>query len=109
MRVVQGDVGQEVVVLAVGGRLRVVQGDVRGDLVATAGVVRRQVRPELVVGMAGGPRAVVQLVVGVVRGPRAVVQLVVGGALGVFVAVRSFSGGLKLPQIGPECTVRADG
>ncbi|MEV4349339.1 hypothetical protein AB0J83_33190 [Actinoplanes sp. NPDC049596] len=31
------------------------------------------------------------------------------GALGVFVAVRSFSGGLKLPQIGPECTVRADG
>jgi hypothetical protein len=31
------------------------------------------------------------------------------GALGVFVVVNSFSGGLKLPNLGPECTVRADG
>ncbi|MBM2621704.1 hypothetical protein JIG36_39995 [Actinoplanes sp. LDG1-06] len=37
----------------------------------------------------------------------AIVALV--GALGVFVVVRTFSGGLKLPTIGPECTVRADG
>jgi hypothetical protein len=34
--------------------------------------------------------------------------LVVLGALG-FVTVQSFSGGIKLPLIGPECTVRADG
>jgi hypothetical protein len=31
------------------------------------------------------------------------------GTLGLVAAVRSFSGGLKLPKIGPECTVRADG
>ncbi|GAA0475189.1 hypothetical protein Ade02nite_41240 [Paractinoplanes deccanensis] len=31
------------------------------------------------------------------------------GALGVFVVVRTFSGEIKLPRIGPECTVRADG
>ncbi len=31
------------------------------------------------------------------------------GALGVFVIVRTFSDGIKLPKIGPECTVRADG
>ena len=31
------------------------------------------------------------------------------GALGVFVAVRTFTGELKLPRIGPACTVRADG
>ncbi|XVU26946.1 hypothetical protein ACQPZJ_07855 [Actinoplanes sp. CA-054009] len=37
----------------------------------------------------------------------AVVTLV--GALGVFAVVRSFSGGLKLPTLGPECVVRADG
>ncbi|WP_305788813.1 hypothetical protein [Symbioplanes lichenis] len=34
--------------------------------------------------------------------------LVVLGALG-FVVAQSFSGGIKLPLIGPECTVRADG
>nr|WP_239080513.1 hypothetical protein [Actinoplanes brasiliensis] len=31
------------------------------------------------------------------------------GALGVFAVVNTFSDGLKLPKIGPECTVRADG
>jgi hypothetical protein len=31
------------------------------------------------------------------------------GTLGFVALVRSFSGGLKLPKIGPECTVRADG
>jgi hypothetical protein len=31
------------------------------------------------------------------------------GALGVFAVARSFSGGIKLPKLGPECTVRADG
>ncbi|WP_127505102.1 hypothetical protein [Actinoplanes sp. LAM7112] len=31
------------------------------------------------------------------------------GALGVFAVIKTFSGGIKLPQIGPECTVRADG
>jgi hypothetical protein len=31
------------------------------------------------------------------------------GALGVVVVLRSFSDGLKLPVLGPECTVRADG
>jgi hypothetical protein len=38
--------------------------------------------------------------------------LALAGALGVVAVVRSFDGGissLKLPQIGPECTVRADG
>jgi hypothetical protein len=39
----------------------------------------------------------------------AFVVLALVGALGVFVVARSFSGGIKLPQIGPECTVRADG
>ncbi|MGX6605096.1 hypothetical protein ACWKSP_23620 [Micromonosporaceae bacterium Da 78-11] len=38
-----------------------------------------------------------------------VALLALVGALGVFVAVNSFSGGIKLPQLGPECTVRADG
>ncbi|MBU2669747.1 hypothetical protein KOI35_40190 [Actinoplanes bogorensis] len=37
----------------------------------------------------------------------AIIALV--GALGVFVVVRTFSNGIKLPKIGPECTVRADG
>jgi hypothetical protein len=31
------------------------------------------------------------------------------GALGVVVVLRSFSGGLKLPVLGPECTVQAGG
>lgn len=35
--------------------------------------------------------------------------LAVVGALGVVVVMRNFSGGLKLPMLGPECTVRADG
>ncbi|GAB2593275.1 hypothetical protein Aab01nite_36420 [Paractinoplanes abujensis] len=37
----------------------------------------------------------------------AIVALI--GALGVFVVVNTFSDGIKLPKIGPECTVRADG
>jgi hypothetical protein len=39
----------------------------------------------------------------------AFVVLALVGALGVFVVARSFSGGIKLPNLGPECTVRADG
>jgi hypothetical protein len=39
----------------------------------------------------------------------AFVVLALVGALGVFLVTRSFSGGIKLPKIGPECTVRADG
>lgn len=40
----------------------------------------------------------------------AVVTLVaLVGTLGVVVAVRSFSGSLALPRLGPACTVRADG
>ena len=31
------------------------------------------------------------------------------GALGVVAVVRSFTGSIKLPQLGPACTVRADG
>ncbi|MFI7597357.1 hypothetical protein [Actinoplanes sp. NPDC049681] len=31
------------------------------------------------------------------------------GAFGLFLVTRSFSGGIKLPHLGPECTVRADG
>ena len=31
------------------------------------------------------------------------------GVLGVVVVVNTFSGSIKLPKIGPECTVRADG
>ena len=31
------------------------------------------------------------------------------GALGVFIVARMFPGDIKLPRIGPECTVRADG
>jgi hypothetical protein len=31
------------------------------------------------------------------------------GALGVFAVVNSFSGSIKLPKLGPACTVRADG
>ncbi|MET0423032.1 MAG: hypothetical protein ABW046_04120 [Actinoplanes sp.] len=31
------------------------------------------------------------------------------GGLGVFAVIHSFSGGLKLPILGPQCTVRADG
>jgi hypothetical protein len=39
-----------------------------------------------------------------------VAVLVLVGALGVVLAVRSLGGsGIKLPKIGPECTVRADG
>ncbi|MBL7256112.1 hypothetical protein [Paractinoplanes lichenicola] len=37
----------------------------------------------------------------------AIVALI--GALGVFVVVNTFSDGIKLPKIGPECTVRAEG
>ena len=37
----------------------------------------------------------------------AIVALV--GALGVFAVVTTFSGDIKLPKLGPECTVRADG
>ncbi|HET6480195.1 MAG TPA: hypothetical protein VFG35_09190 [Actinoplanes sp.] len=37
----------------------------------------------------------------------AVVALI--GALGVFTVVKTFSGGIKLPKISPECVVRADG
>jgi hypothetical protein len=38
-----------------------------------------------------------------------VAVLVLVGALGVFAVTRTFSGGgLKLPKIGPECTVRGD-
>ncbi|PRY24000.1 hypothetical protein [Pseudosporangium ferrugineum] len=44
------------------------------------------------------------------RKPLAVVAVVVLlGALGVFAVTSSFDGGLKLPSLGPECTVRADG
>ncbi|MFI5938556.1 hypothetical protein [Actinoplanes sp. NPDC051494] len=43
------------------------------------------------------------------RKPFAIVAvLVLVGALGFFVS-RSFEGGIKLPLIGPECTVKADG
>jgi hypothetical protein len=35
--------------------------------------------------------------------------LVLVGALGVVAVVNSFSGSIKLPQLGPACTVRADG
>ena len=38
-----------------------------------------------------------------------VAVLALVAALGVVVLVRSIGGGLKLPVIGPECTVRADG
>jgi hypothetical protein len=38
-----------------------------------------------------------------------VAVLALAGALGVFAVVRSLHGTIKLPQIGPECTVRADG
>jgi hypothetical protein len=42
--------------------------------------------------------------------PGAIVAvLALVGALGVAVTVRSFDGGLQLPQLGPECIVRADG
>jgi hypothetical protein len=43
------------------------------------------------------------------RKPVAIIAvLVLVGALG-FVVSQSFSGGIKLPHLGPECTVRADG
>jgi hypothetical protein len=46
----------------------------------------------------------------VLRKPVVVVALLaVLGALGVVVAVNSFDGKLSLPQLGPECVVRADG
>jgi hypothetical protein len=35
--------------------------------------------------------------------------LALAGALGVVAVVRSIGGSIKIPQIGPECTVRADG
>jgi hypothetical protein len=35
--------------------------------------------------------------------------LALAGALGVVAVVRSFHGAIKLPTLGPECTVRADG
>jgi hypothetical protein len=38
-----------------------------------------------------------------------VVLLALAGTLGVVLVVRSIGGGITLPQIGPECTVRADG
>jgi hypothetical protein len=38
-----------------------------------------------------------------------VALLVLAGTLGVVAIVHSFSGTIKLPQLGPECTVRADG
>jgi len=38
-----------------------------------------------------------------------VVLLALAGTLAVVLVVRSFDGGITLPQIGPECTVRADG
>jgi hypothetical protein len=44
------------------------------------------------------------------RTPVVVISLLaLAGALGVFAVVHSLSGGLKLPSLGPECTVRADG
>ena len=45
------------------------------------------------------------------RTPVVVISLLaLAGALGVFAVVHSFSSGtLKLPSLGPECTVRADG
>lgn len=44
------------------------------------------------------------------RKPVAVVAVVVLlGAFGLLFVTRSFSGGIKLPHLGPECTVRADG
>ncbi|OJF09542.1 hypothetical protein [Couchioplanes caeruleus] len=44
------------------------------------------------------------------RKPVAVaVVVILIGALGLFFAGKSFTGGLKLPRLGPECTVRADG
>ena len=38
-----------------------------------------------------------------------VVLLALAGALGIVVAVNSLTGQIKLPLLGPECTVRADG
>ncbi|MFI5491693.1 hypothetical protein [Actinoplanes sp. NPDC051859] len=44
------------------------------------------------------------------RKPIAIAAVVVlVGALGLFAVSRSFTGGLQLPRLGPECTVRADG
>ena len=44
------------------------------------------------------------------RKPVALVALLaLVGALGVVVGVRSFTGSLSLPRLGPACTVRADG
>lgn len=44
------------------------------------------------------------------RKPVAVIAVVVLlGAFGLFFVTRSFSGGIKLPHLGPDCTVRADG
>ncbi|MEV4642551.1 hypothetical protein AB0J80_34930 [Actinoplanes sp. NPDC049548] len=44
------------------------------------------------------------------RKPVAVIAVVVLlGAVGLFFVTSSFSGGIKLPHLGPECTVRADG
>ncbi|MEV6601632.1 hypothetical protein AB0M36_32975 [Actinoplanes sp. NPDC051346] len=44
------------------------------------------------------------------RKPIAITAVVVlVAALGLFFVSKSFTGGLKLPRLGPECTVRADG
>ena len=44
------------------------------------------------------------------RKPLVLIALVaLAASLGVVAVVRSFDGGIKLPKLGPECTVRADG
>jgi hypothetical protein len=46
----------------------------------------------------------------VARKPLVLIALIaLAASLGVVAVVRSFDGGIKLPTLGPECTVRADG